>query len=531
MADTTRNLGLPLLAAAQAQKHVTHNEALAALDALVQLACLDKDLAAPPVNPMDGDRYLVTVPSPTGAWAGLSGQVVRFADGVWVGAVPRPGWFAYVIDEADLYVFTGTAWASFRGSLTALQNLTRLGIGTAADATNRFALKSDAALLSWDDVTPGSGNLRVTLNKQASARDAALTVQTGFSTRALFGTLGSDDFALKVSPDGAAFFTPLTASAATGRLTLGRIAGPLEISANAGALPDSLSQTVLRVSGADGLQARLVFDGFGSNTPGNFIFRAAAGTAAMPTALQTGATIGQFSAFGYGATAYGGAARAQVAFVATEAWTDSAQGARVVFRTTPTGAAGIVEVFSAESNGSIRLLPMASDPTVGVGQGQLYANSTAAALKWHTGTAWARISNFAKFASSTSFDNYVAAATWTKVQFNTADSNDQGAFIAASNRFVAPEASLYGFDTALVFKKNGSNAPTALEVQFYRNGAPAGRGRASATGILVDGVTAIDLSTALKLAAGDTVEVFVRFSGADGYVAASDSLFGGRQMA
>ncbi|TXN19253.1 DUF2793 domain-containing protein [Methylobacterium sp. WL9] len=531
MADTTRNLGLPLIAAAQAQKHVTHNEALTALDALVQLACLDKDLAAPPAGPAEGDRYLVTAASPTGAWAGLSGQVVRFADGVWAGAMPRPGWFAYVIDEADLYVFTGTAWASFRGSLTALQNLTRLGIGTAADATNRFALKADAALLSWDDVTPGSGNLRVTLNKQAAAKDAGFTVQTGFSTLALLGSFGSDDFSLKVSPDGAAFFTPLTASASTGRLTLGRIAGPLEISANAGALPDTLPQTVLRVSSADGQQARLVFDSFGATAPGNFIFRTANGTAAAPSALPAGTSMGQFSAFGYGTTTYGSSARAQVAFATTEAWTDSAQGARVLIRTTPIGTAGIVEVFSAESNGAIRLVPLASDPTAGVAQGQLYANSTAAALKWHTGTAWARISNFAKFASTTSFDNYVGAANWTKVQFNTADSNDQGAFVAASNRFVAPEAGLYGFDTALVFRKNGSNAPTAFEAQFYRNGTPAGRGRTSATGTLVDGVTAIDLSTALKLAAGDTVEVFVRFSGADGYVAASDSLFSGRQMA
>ena len=34
MTDTTPRSGLPLLAAAQAQKHVTHNEALLQLDAL-----------------------------------------------------------------------------------------------------------------------------------------------------------------------------------------------------------------------------------------------------------------------------------------------------------------------------------------------------------------------------------------------------------------------------------------------------------------------------------------------------------------
>jgi Protein of unknown function (DUF2793) len=46
--NETPNLRLPYLAAAQAQKHVTHNEAIWALDAIVQLAVLDRGLAMPP---------------------------------------------------------------------------------------------------------------------------------------------------------------------------------------------------------------------------------------------------------------------------------------------------------------------------------------------------------------------------------------------------------------------------------------------------------------------------------------------------
>ncbi|SDN57020.1 Protein of unknown function [Methylobacterium phyllostachyos] len=216
MSDSTPHLGLPLIAASQAQKHVTHNEALGLLDTLVQLACLDKDLTAPPPSPAEGDRYLVVASSPGGAWAGLAGQVVRYADGVWIGAVPRAGWLAYVVDEADLYIFDGAAWTSVRRTLTAVQSLSRLGINTEADGSNRLAVKADAALLSWDDVTPGSGDMRVSVNKKAAARDAGFVFQTGYSARALFGTLGGDDVVLKTSPDGAAFSTALTASAATG---------------------------------------------------------------------------------------------------------------------------------------------------------------------------------------------------------------------------------------------------------------------------------------------------------------------------
>ena len=79
MSDTT-HLGLPYLAAAQAQKHVTHNEALTRLDALVQLAVIKRSLASPPASPAEGDRYLVAA-SPTGAWAGQAGKIACLLDG------------------------------------------------------------------------------------------------------------------------------------------------------------------------------------------------------------------------------------------------------------------------------------------------------------------------------------------------------------------------------------------------------------------------------------------------------------------
>ena len=40
MPDTTTHLALPYILAAQAQKHVTHNEALRLLDGLIQISVL-----------------------------------------------------------------------------------------------------------------------------------------------------------------------------------------------------------------------------------------------------------------------------------------------------------------------------------------------------------------------------------------------------------------------------------------------------------------------------------------------------------
>lgn len=108
MADTT-HLQLPLLAAAQAQRHVTHNEALLRLDALVQLAVIDRDLTAPPAIPSDGDRY-IPASGATGAWADWDWNIAWFVDGVWTKLVPREGWRVWIEDEDVLLVWDGAAW-------------------------------------------------------------------------------------------------------------------------------------------------------------------------------------------------------------------------------------------------------------------------------------------------------------------------------------------------------------------------------------------------------------------------------------
>ena len=111
MPDTSTHLLLPYLLASQAQKHVTHNEALRLLDGLVQLAVLDRDLTMPPGSPADGDRYIVASGA-TGAWAGWDLNVAYWVDGAWMRLVPRPGWQAWVADEAAFLAWGGTAWAA-----------------------------------------------------------------------------------------------------------------------------------------------------------------------------------------------------------------------------------------------------------------------------------------------------------------------------------------------------------------------------------------------------------------------------------
>lgn len=109
MSETTAHLALPFLMAAQAQKHVTHNEALRMLDAMVQLSVATRALAAPPASPAEGARYIVA-PSATGVWTGWTDSIACWLDGVWMRFPPQPGWLAWVEDEAQVLVWTGAAW-------------------------------------------------------------------------------------------------------------------------------------------------------------------------------------------------------------------------------------------------------------------------------------------------------------------------------------------------------------------------------------------------------------------------------------
>lgn len=210
----TLNLELPLLAAAQAQKHVTHNEALEALDALVHLAVLERDRNDPPPAPEEGGRWIVG-PAPTGAWSGQAGRIALRRDGIWRFFTPRAGWIALVLADHTLVAHDGTAW---RENATAtLHGLERLGLGGAADAQNPFLARLNAAL--WTSRPPadgGTGDLRLVLNKDRPGDTASALFQSGFSGRAEIGLTGGENLVVKASADGAVWRDALVVERTSG---------------------------------------------------------------------------------------------------------------------------------------------------------------------------------------------------------------------------------------------------------------------------------------------------------------------------
>ena len=111
MSEESTNLHLPYILANQAQKHITHNEAIRLLDAIVQLSVVSRVLTAPPGSPADGSRYIVAAGG-TGAWAGWDGDVAYHVDGAWMRLQPRPGWLAYDRNADQLLLRKNSAWVA-----------------------------------------------------------------------------------------------------------------------------------------------------------------------------------------------------------------------------------------------------------------------------------------------------------------------------------------------------------------------------------------------------------------------------------
>jgi hypothetical protein len=199
MSDTSTHLGLPYLLAAQAQKHVTHNEALRLLDAMVQLSVLDRTRTAPPASPTDGDRHLVASGA-TGLWDGWDLNVALWVDGVWMRLVPRQGWLVWIAAEQAFVVWNGSAWNP---------------VGVPQDVSDAiFSLVNDAdptkkALFSLSGITPGTTRTFTLPNTSSE-----LAILTGTQT-----FTGNKTFSGTLTASGTVTFSAASASIGTATTT------------------------------------------------------------------------------------------------------------------------------------------------------------------------------------------------------------------------------------------------------------------------------------------------------------------------
>ncbi len=246
--EETALLRLPYVMPSQAQKHVTHNEALRMLDAILHIRVEDRGRDEPPADPVEGQRHVVGE-EPAGAFAGHAGAIAAFQDGAWSFHRPRAGWTVWDAAEAALLVFDGDGWKLVFDP----QDVPLLGVNTDADETSRLAVRADATLLTHD----GAGH-QLKLNKADAGDTGSLLFQTAWSGRAEMGLAGNDDFSVKVSADSATWRTALAVNRATARVGLG-VAEPQAV---LHAKAEANGQNLLRFDDAGGNNLwRALFDG------------------------------------------------------------------------------------------------------------------------------------------------------------------------------------------------------------------------------------------------------------------------------
>ncbi|NOD97715.1 DUF2793 domain-containing protein [Ruegeria sp. HKCCD6228] len=254
MSQTSPRLNLPLLQPAQAQKHVTHNEALRRLDLVVQLSVRSTDSGTPPVVPAQGEVHALGA-NPTGDWAGHASELAAWLDNAWHFVTPDIGWRAWDEAAGDLKFWTGTAWAPLPVST---QNLDGVGVATNSDSTNRLSVRSPATLLSHE-----GGGHQLKINKASAGDTASLLFQSNWTGHAEMGLSDSTEFSIKVSPDGGNW---------TEAMTFDPVAG-------------TVSGAAVQADASDTTSGRLMRADYGYG-PGNLL-----GTVAENAGVPTGAVI------------------------------------------------------------------------------------------------------------------------------------------------------------------------------------------------------------------------------------------------
>ena len=121
-----------------------------------QRQVLDQDLTAPPVEPAEGDRYIVGG-SATGDWSAHDKDIAWYDGAAWAFDTPEEGWFVYVVDEAKFYAYISAAWTDYTtpgDMLKSVYDTTTNGIVDAAeglnDGTHTASAEAVEAAVAWN---------------------------------------------------------------------------------------------------------------------------------------------------------------------------------------------------------------------------------------------------------------------------------------------------------------------------------------------------------------------------------------------
>ena len=156
------------MGAAQAQKHVTINEAMSRTDALASARVESRDAIAPPADPTDGEAYIVG-PLASGDWIGQDGDLALFLNGGWDFVRPWSGCVVWVEAERTHVTYDDGVWVAGRtgGGAGGAVTLTRIAevdhtLNAGATSTTPEVIPDKAVVLGItarviEDITGATG--------------------------------------------------------------------------------------------------------------------------------------------------------------------------------------------------------------------------------------------------------------------------------------------------------------------------------------------------------------------------------------
>lgn len=177
---TTPNLQLPEVPEAIQEAADEINAGFRRLDAITQLMVLDKDVTSPPVDAVQGDRYIVPSTA-VGTWAGRARSIAFLIPEGWIYLQPRTGWRAYVLDEDSWYVYKATEWViedNAGGSTLTV-------IALDPDPNEEFDEVSTLTFEDADVQDLGSGNIKIKASPLSSKGDIFTRTATGIEKLAV----------------------------------------------------------------------------------------------------------------------------------------------------------------------------------------------------------------------------------------------------------------------------------------------------------------------------------------------------------
>jgi hypothetical protein len=201
MAETT-TLKLPLVQAAQAQKHVTVNEALLRVDALTHLVLLSRSLEVPPPVATTGAIYAVP-PGASGPWAGREGRLALWLNGGWEFVEPRAGWRGWIADEGLPALHDGTEWSASAAAVSP---------GGAALALRVIEIDHSVSAAGVSPTVPIIPQGAIVFGVTGRVRDGLGGSATSFAV----GVAGATDrYGSGIGPDAGAWFRGVTGTPVT----------------------------------------------------------------------------------------------------------------------------------------------------------------------------------------------------------------------------------------------------------------------------------------------------------------------------